>query len=281
MASKPDTCTQSLTLRVCSWAMGPEAGQGHRRARRSSATGRIAAEDEFAQIAATAARATFAVFRDDPDSELYRAAGMTSEETWRAITEQVAIVAADTAVEAARGYEAVPQDVSRWHRLIFEHWFPEQAGRLRRGEEQGQYGVVWGSRQTPELLTVASCKGRNVGPRLRRAFAGLQLAVIEREEAQRTGRRRRLRDATLPAARFYAQLLSTHPFFDGNGRMAYVALQYALIRLGATGVALPDHDEQQWALGQALRPGGRHHSYDALADLFERTIRASSQTRVG
>jgi hypothetical protein len=56
-----------------------------------------------------------------------------------------------------------------------------------------------------------------------------------------------------------------------------VALQYALIRLGATGVALPDHDEQQWALGQGLRPGGRHHDYDVLADLFERTIRDSSR----
>jgi hypothetical protein len=85
------------------------------------------------------------------------------------------------------------------------------------------------------------------------------------------------REATIPAAAFYAKLLSTHPFFDGNGRMAYVALQYALIRLGATGVALPDHDEQQWALGQGLRPGGRHHGYEALAELFERTIRASSQ----
>lgn len=85
-----------------------------------------------------------------------------------------------------------------------------------------------------------------------------------------------LREATFPSAAFYAKLLSTHPCFDGNGRTAYVALQYALIRLGATGVALPDHDEQQWALGQGLRPGGRHQNYEALADLFERTIRASS-----
>ena len=201
---------------------------------------------------------------------------MTPDETWQAITEQVAIVAADAAVEAVRGHNAVPQDISRWHRLIFEPWFPEQAGRIRRGDEQGQYGVVWGSRQAPELLTVVSCKGRNVQARLRRAFVGLQQAIAEREDAHREGRRRRLRDATLPAATFYTKLLSTHPFFDGNGRSAYVALQYALIRLGATGVALPDHDEQQWALGQGLRPGGRHHNYDALADLFEQTIRASS-----
>jgi fido (protein-threonine AMPylation protein) len=238
---------------------------------------RTPAEDEFAQVAATAAHTTFAVFHDDPTSELYCAAGMTPEETWRAVTEQVAVAAADAAVEAIRGYDAAAQDISRWHRLIFEPWFPEQAGRVRRGDEQGQYGVVWGGRQAPELLTVVSCKGRNVQARLRRAFAGLRHAVVEREGAHRGGRRRRLREATIPAAAFYAKLLSTHPFFDGNGRMAYVALQYALIRLGATGVALPDHDEQQWALGQGLRPGGRHHGYEALAELFERTIRASSQ----
>jgi fido (protein-threonine AMPylation protein) len=240
---------------------------------------RTPAEDEFAQVAAAAARATFAVFHDDPESELYCASGMTPEETWRAITEQVAIVAADAAVEAARGYDATPRDIGRWHRLIFERWFPEQAGRVRVGEEQGQYGVVWGSRAAPELQTVVSCKGRNVQARLRRAFAGLQSAVAEREDAHREGRRRKLREATLPVAAFYAKLLSTHPFFDGNGRTAYVALQYALVRLGATGVALPDHDEQQWALGQGLRSGGRHHDYTPLADLFERTIRGSSPGR--
>jgi fido (protein-threonine AMPylation protein) len=245
-------------------------------AERKTSHSRTPAEDEFAQIAAVAARATFAVFHDDPASEFHRAAGMTPEETWRAVTEQVAVVAADAAVEAIRGCDAAPRDISRWHRLIFEPWFPEQAGRVRRGDEQGQYGVVWGSRQTPEFLTVVSCKGRNVQARLRRAFAGLRQAVVEREDAQREGRRRMLREATLPAAAFYAKLLSTHPFFDGNGRTAYVALQYALIRLGATGVALPDHDQQQWALGQGLRPGGRHHGYEALAEFFERTIRTSS-----
>lgn len=227
-----------------------------------------------------AARATFAVFRDDPSSELYCATEMTPEETWRAVTERVAVIAADAAVEAARGHDATPRDISRWHQLIFEPWFPIQAGRFRRGNEQSQYGVVRGSRQAPESLTVISCKGRNVQARLRRAFGGLQQAIAARENAHQEGRLRKLREATLPAATFYAKLLSTHPFFDGNGRTAYVALQYALIRLGATGVALPDHDEQQWALGQALRPGGRHHSYDALADLLERTIRISSRAQV-
>ncbi len=114
-------------------------------ARRRTPRPRTPAEDEFAEVAATAARATFAVFHDDPTSALYCAAGMTPEETWRAVTEQVAVVAADAAVEAIRGYNAASKDISRWHRLIFEAWFPEQAGWVRRGDEQGQYGVVWGA----------------------------------------------------------------------------------------------------------------------------------------
>jgi hypothetical protein len=130
----------------CDGAPGKILCSGYLRAvtpaRRKTPRPRTPAEDEFAEVAATAARATFAVFHDDPTSALYCAAGMTPEETWRAVTEQVAVIAADAAVEAIRGYNAAPQDVSRWHRLIFETWFPEQAGRVRRGDEQGQYGVL-------------------------------------------------------------------------------------------------------------------------------------------
>lgn len=78
---------------------------------------------------------------------------------------------------------------------------PEQAGRLRRGDEQGQYDVVWGNRHSPQLLTVASCKGRNVQARLRRML-GLRQAIAEREDAHRKGRRRRLRETTLRPRRF-------------------------------------------------------------------------------
>ena len=135
---------------------------------------------------------------------------------------------------------------------------------------------MWGTRDRPEPETIVSCKGSSVSKRLGEAFSALREAIEVRDAAVAEERQRKLRDATLPAAKFYAKLLSTHPFFDGNGRVAYVALQYALVRLGATGVALPYHDEQQWALGQALRRGGRHQNHDALAVLFEETIRASS-----
>jgi prophage maintenance system killer protein len=87
--------------------------------------------------------------------------------------------------------------VRLWHERIFGPWFPEQAGRQRVGE----------------------------------AFAALREEIEERDAAVASERQPKLRDATLPAAKFYAKLLSTHPFFDGNGRVAYVALQYALVRL--------------------------------------------------
>lgn len=201
---------------------------------------------------------------------------MSPEETWIAISEQVAGVSAEVVAQASEGYIAVPRDVRLWHERIFRPWFPDEAGHQRVGEERSQFDVAWGTRDEPRPETIVSCKGSSVPKRLSEAFAALREAIEERDAAVANERQRKLRDATMPAAKFYAKLLSTHPFFDGNGRVAYVALQYALVRLGATGVALPDHDEQQWALGQALRRGGRHQNYEALAVLFEETIRASS-----
>jgi prophage maintenance system killer protein len=223
-----------------------------------------------------AARATFATFRDERTSPFYCAEGLTPEETWNVISEQVAVVAAEVVAQASEGYVAVPRDVRLWHERIFGPWFPTQAGHQRVGEERSQFDVVWGTTDRPQPETLVSCKGSSVPKRLGEAFGALRGAIEERDAAVADERQRKLREATLPAAKFYAKLLSTHPFFDGNGRVAYVALQYALVRLGATGVALPDHDEQQWALGQALRRGGRHQNYEALAVLFEETIRASS-----
>jgi len=85
-----------------------------------------------------------------------------------------------------------------------------------------------------------------------------------------------LTDATLPAARLYAKLLSAHPFADGNGRTCYVALQFALVRLGAVTVSLPDYAEQQWHLGRALQAGGKQ-SYEPLARYLAKRIQDTSE----
>jgi fido (protein-threonine AMPylation protein) len=246
------------------------------RARGGQASRSSARRGVSAAVTVIAARATFAIFRDEPTSPFYCAEGMSPEQTWKAITEQVAVVTAEVVAQASECYVAVPRDVRLWHERIFGPWFPDEAGRQRVGEERSQFDVVWGTRDRPRTETIVSCKGSSVSKRLGEAFTALRQAIEERDAAVANERQRKLGDATLPAAKFYAKLLSTHPFFDGNGRVAYVALQYALVRLGATGVALPDHDEQQWALGQALRRGGRHQNYVALAVLFEETIRASS-----
>ena len=81
-------------------------------------------------------------------------------------------------------------------------------------------------------------------------------------------------DVTFPAARLYAKLLSAHPFNDGNGRACYVALQFALVRLGAVTISLPDYAEQQWHLGSALQTGGGQ-SYEPLARYLAEKIRAA------
>lgn len=88
------------------------------------------------------------------------------------------------------------------------------------------------------------------------------------------GWHRSIFETTFPAARLFAKLLSAHPFNDGNGRACYVALQFALVRLGALFVSLPDYAEQQWHLGRALRTGGGQ-SYEPLARYLAEKIRAA------
>ncbi len=59
----------------------------------------------------------------------------------------------------------------------------------------------------------------------------------------------------LPAVKLYSKFLSTHAFVDGNGRVCFLILQYALIRMGLLCVAL-GYEEHQAALGFALRADG-------------------------
>lgn len=85
----------------------------------------------------------------------------------------------------------------------------------------------------------------------------------------------RLIDATRAAARLYAKFLSIHPFEDGNGRVGYVTLSYALVRVQAVVVELPDYAELQWALGRALQPGGKGGGVEPLAELLAGKIQAA------
>lgn len=225
---------------------------------------------EFRAAAIAAAGLTFEQFRDEPDSDFYRAPGRTPEQTWHEVRDRVGIVAVEAAALALDDATLTPEIVLGWHRRIFETTFPSDAGRTRSGRNAITYGYVAGSKDAPVNKTGRGTRARALPRRLRKVCNEFNEAAAEAEGSRDS----QLLDATFPAARLYAKLLSAHPFNDGNGRACYVALQFALVRLGAVTVSLPDYAEQQWHLGRALQTGGGQ-SYEPLARYLAERIRAA------
>jgi fido (protein-threonine AMPylation protein) len=224
----------------------------------------------FQAAATAAAELTFEQFRDEPDSDYYQAPGRTPEQTWQEVRERVGLVAADAVALALRDATLTPEVFVEWHRHIFMTTFPDDAGRVRSGRGLTTYGYVAGIKDAPVNKTGRGTAARKLPRRLRKVCEEFNRAAGEAEAAESS----QLIDATLPAARLYAKLLSAHPFNDGNGRVSYVALQFALVRLGALFVSLPDYAEQQWHLGRALRAGGGQ-SYEPLAIYLAQRIQGA------
>jgi fido (protein-threonine AMPylation protein) len=206
---------------------------------------------EAIEIAARiAARQTFGPFRDEEDSPFYRAEGVTPEETWERLAERVAVVTAEGILAGLADERLRRLRFEKWHAAIFGELFPEVAGRVRAGREQGQFGVVLGTRENPVLQTYASTVGMNLPRRLDEICAGFEVVVREDRDFE-------LEELAEAAVKLYAKFLSLHPFVDGNGRVAFVLLQFALARLDLPAVSLHDHADHQWCLGQALRRDGK------------------------
>ncbi len=220
--------------------------------------------------ASAAAELTFEQFRDEPDSDYYQASGLTPEQTWQEIRARVGVAAAEAVALGLEDATLTPELLCAWHRRIFETAFPEDAGRLRSGRGVTTYGYVAGTKDAPANKTGRGTAARKLPRRLLKVCEEFNGAAAEAEGSEES----RLIDATFPAARLYAKLLSAHPWNDGNGRTCYVALQFALIRLGALFVSLPDYAEQQWHLGRALRTGGGQ-SYEPLAAYLAERIRTA------
>lgn len=227
--------------------------------------------EELAQAAKLAAQVTFATGTDVPGSPFYRAAGLSPEETWAAIVERVAAASYQAVIAALEGKTVRPSDLRAWHEFIFGELFPDEAGRFVSGVDRAQYGITLGTPAKPADRVQTGTQGRYVPARLAAICDELDAEVKRAEKAEG----RRLREATWAAARFYSKLLSCHPFPDGNGRIAHVALQHALVSLGATAVAFPDHDRHAIALGAGMRRD-RRQSYEPLADLLEQRIRTAA-----
>jgi fido (protein-threonine AMPylation protein) len=280
----------SVRARPIVHSMGRGSGGTHEehpvRARSDSGAndGPLAAVNpDLLASARKAALVTFADFEEDPRSAFAIAPGRTEEETWHEIRGHVAETAALALTQALTQQPVTPSMLDAWHERIFSSTFPEAAGRRRSGRRSVYYTYVVAVRPDGELQTAGGTGtgARSLTKRLRKSCVELNETAARfdaaRSEDAQTEALPSLREVTRAAAKFYTKFLSAHPYPDGNGRTAYVALQYALVRLGATGVELADFAEQQVALGRALRTDARH-SYEPLAILLERKIRSAAES---
>ena len=232
-------------------------------------------ERPIAEGALAAATATFATFQDVPESLYYSAPGLSPEETWQAVTEQVGRVTAIAAVEGANGGSLSADDFDAIHQAIFEPIFGEETLAQRMYEQVVTYGIVLGP--SPDQLTHKAQPGisaRGLPRRMRKISHDLQQAIEESDQAAAEGRVGPIIDSIRPAARAYGRFLGAHPYVDGNGRTAFPILNFALIRLGLLAIAVPESDTFHWCLGRCMRRKAKA-SPDPLAEHLAEIIRNS------
>lgn len=164
-------------------------------------------------------------------------------------------------------------DVELIHRGIFEPVFGEQTLDFRsKATDRVEFPIVMGKLEAPKLRTRHGSGGKQVRPNLGKAFA-----LFEREvTALGDQKSPMLSDAAQTAVKLYAKVIGIHPFFDGNGRTAWVVFSYALQRCGLVEIAVAPSDETRWALGRALRQDGSQ-SYEPLTGVVVNAIKNSIQ----
>jgi fido (protein-threonine AMPylation protein) len=174
-------------------------------------------------------------YRDREDSRFYQAHGLSPEETWQALGDELARVLDD----AQRAFWRTPlridpERVRWWHGAIFARHFPHDGGRFRR--ELAFFGVLLPDDRMRQLEGVAP-------EAIRRELATLCTTFNQRAKDLGVAADRSILDHTRAAAALYSGILRVHPFVDGNHRVSFVALSAALWSLGLPNVRFIGTDE--------------------------------------
>jgi len=167
-------------------------------------------------------------YRDREDSRFYQARGLSPEETWQTLGDELARVL-DDAQQAfwQTPLRMDPERVRWWHGAIFARQFPHDGGRFR--QESAFFGVVLTGGGMRQLEGVAPYS-------IRRDLATVCAAFNRRVEGLGAVEARGILDCARAAADLYAGILRVHPFVDGNHRVSYVALSAALWSFGLPNV---------------------------------------------
>jgi fido (protein-threonine AMPylation protein) len=195
----------------------------------------------------------FESFRDSDISPYYRSElrRLPPEETWTAINARLLGLLRGIHTRSLRGpVEIDPAQLDRWHAYLFGQDFTG-AGRTRRGNVTYPVAVA-DCGKVVEHLQQGTPPERVRGELdvACRAFATHLDAV-----ATGGGGEVDLAAGTMAAATLYAAVLRIHPYADGNGRLAFVVLQAALLSQGMYAIAFDDLARHDHLLGYALRDG--------------------------
>jgi len=174
-------------------------------------------------------------FRDREESRFYQARGLSPEQTWQALGDELARVLDD----AQRAFWQTPlrMDLGRvrwWHGAIFARHFPHDGGCFRR--ELAFFGVLLPDDRMRQLEGVAP-------EAIHRELAAVCATFNRRAEDLGASADKCVLDYTRAAAALYSSILRVHPFVDGNHRVSFVALSAALWSFGLPNVRFVGAEE--------------------------------------
>ena len=180
-------------------------------------------------------------YRDHEGSRFYRASGLSPEQTWQALGDELARVLNDAQRAFWRApLRMSPERVRWWHGAIFARHFPHDGGRFRH--DRAFFGVTMAGGGIRQLEGAAP-------EALRGELQAVCSSFNRHVDALGAQDDRGILDRTRVVAALYAGILRVHPFADGNHRVSFVALSAALWSLGLANVEFEDdtdtvaHDE--------------------------------------
>lgn len=191
-------------------------------------------------------------YRDIDISPYYRSElrRLSPEETWAAINARLLGLLRGLHAQALiRPIAIDPGQLDRWHGYLFGQDF-HGAGRARRGNVAYPVQAEDGGPERLQRGTDPDRVRQELGVVCRAFQAHLRDVAAAGAELDATAGAR-------AAAELYAGILRVHPYDDGNGRLAFVALQAALLSQGMHAIVFDDLRGHDLALGPALRHADR------------------------
>jgi fido (protein-threonine AMPylation protein) len=167
-------------------------------------------------------------YRDREESRFYQARGLSPEQTWQVLGDELARVLDDAQRAFWRAPLRIdPERVRWWHGAIFARRFPHDGGRFRR--DRAFFGVTMpnGGMRPMEGVAPEAIRGE-----LQAVCSSFNRRVDGFEAAAGSS----TLDYARAAAALYSGILRVHPFVDGNHRVSFVALSAALWSFGLPNV---------------------------------------------